>query len=191
MRTMTATTGLDTLIAEAADRPSPFRLTHTGLQVIREPTLKEWLDEAVWLQSVADGVQWWLADLLAYGKNKPGWEEKWTQALTATGLAEKTLSNYIFVGENVPPSRRREAKEGASFSHHAAVASLSPARQVEVLTAVVEDHLTVRETYQRVKEVKGVAPEFWLEVKCLNRDDQQILAQRLANEGRLVQVRRA
>jgi hypothetical protein len=170
-------------------RDGPFQLTRTTLIVRGNPTIDEWLEFGEWLRILHDGVQWWWGDWLSYGRSKPGWEERWTQALMASGVEESTLSNYAYVAENVHPSRRRDASEGVTYSHHAAVASLPPKEQSRILAKVADEQLTVRQTAAAVAEAKGKPVKLWLEVACVDEADRAALAQRMINEGRDVMHR--
>jgi len=63
---------------------------------------------------------WWIGDWLLFGEG--AYRERFAQAIEATGLAEQTLLNRLWVCRSVPPSRREPS---LSFSTHALVASMA------------------------------------------------------------------
>ena len=71
---------------------------------------------------------WWIGDWLLYGEGR--YEDRWPQALAATGLTEETLRMRMAVCEAVPPERRFA---GLGFSLHHAVHRLPPGEQLRWL----------------------------------------------------------
>jgi hypothetical protein len=69
-------------------------------------------------------VQWLLGDWIAYGNQKFG--ERYARASKITGYDTQTLMNMVYVASHFPTSRRRE---NLSWSHHEALAALSPDEQ--------------------------------------------------------------
>lgn len=125
-----------------------FVFTNSGLLVKDAPTLAEYTEAGEFIDWTLKGSPWWKADWLAYGETRTDWRERLAQAVSMTGLAEKTLLNMKAVAEQVPPSRRRE---DVSFGVHAIVAPLHPKEQVQFLEEAATERLTVNEVKARVR----------------------------------------
>lgn len=96
-------------------------------------------------------AKWWLADWLNFGEGAFG--HRFEQAIEATGLSEGYLRNIMWVGANVPPSRRRQH---LPFSIHETVAPLPPDLQRQWLKEAADaqrkgEPLTQRELRRRIK----------------------------------------
>lgn len=100
-------------------------ITATSLE-LTDPDMSYDAYEALgaYLGRMNRSCSWWVGDWLAFGEGV--FPEKYAQAAAATGLAEQTLLNRVYVCKNVPPSRRRAA---LSFSVHSEVASLDAREQ--------------------------------------------------------------
>lgn len=99
-----------------------YELTAMGVRVLRVPTVEEF-EDAIWLfKQVHTMSAFAIADLYNWGIADPG-ETDYAQALHDTGYSYGYLTNISWVARSIPLSRRRE---GLSFSHHQAVASLEP-----------------------------------------------------------------
>jgi N6-adenosine-specific RNA methylase IME4 len=125
-----------------------FRLTATGLEVTGRPTLAEYQAVGEFISKVQKGAGWWLADWLAYGETRDDWKEKLSQVVDAGLVRERTARNHKYIGENVPPSRRRE---DVDFSLHAEVASLSPKEQTEWLARAADHDWSVRDLRAEIR----------------------------------------
>lgn len=126
--------------------------SRTGLRI--EPGLKfeQWAGIGEVLKIVAGSIQFWIGDWIRYGEHEYG--DKYTQAVLETGLDDGTLRNCVFVAQNVHVSLRNDK---LSFSHHAAIASLSPAKQKEWLGRAEKEDLSSRELRKRVEVSKSFA----------------------------------
>lgn len=117
-------------------------------------TFERWERLGGFLLTLERNAQWWVADWLRFGERQYG--ERYSQAVqTATGYAASTLANFCYVARAIPPSRRRERLD---FSHHAAVASLPPDEQDELLDRAEREHLPVRALYDEVRTRRGEVP---------------------------------
>jgi hypothetical protein len=83
-----------------------------------------WLAAGVSLAEFGRVNNWWLGDWIRYGNAR--WGEKYTEAARVTGLDAKTLRNIAYVASRFDLSRRRD---NLSWTHHAELAALPPARQ--------------------------------------------------------------
>lgn len=127
-----------------------YTLHSTGITVAGTPTLEE--HQGVWdfAQRAQQASGFWLADLIKYAKTRPDWQQKKSQIMDATGLTEKTLRNIESVG-NIEPSRRRDDME---FSHHEAVASLTPNDQSAWLEKAHDHGWNVHELRTNMRAAK-------------------------------------
>lgn len=100
-------------------------ITATSLE-LTDPDMSYDTYEALgaYLGRMNRSCSWWVGDWLAFGEGV--FPDRYAQAAAATGLAEQTLLNRVYVCKNIPPSRRRAA---LSFSVHSEVASLSAREQ--------------------------------------------------------------
>lgn len=133
---------------------SGYRMTELGLEPKRPLHFEEWEMLGQYLGDVHRGLQWALGDWLAYGENNQDWADKYQQAIEVTGLEYQTLANYRWVASRFELARRRT---DLSWSHHAAVAGLEPARADAWLDQAVRNRWTVAELKAQVKEYERKA----------------------------------
>lgn len=105
-----------------------YTLTATGLTIKRgsRPTFGEHEGVGEFIQRAHQASGWWLADWLRYGESRPDWGDRLEQAMSHTGLSQKTCENVRAIGA-IDPSRRRENLE---FGLHDVVTKLSADEQV-------------------------------------------------------------
>jgi N6-adenosine-specific RNA methylase IME4 len=116
---------------------SSFVFEPTGVKIQGDPTFEEWLQQAQQYSRAAQGVNWWLGDLLAYGDNAYG--EKYEQSVPDLGLAYQTLANMVWVARSVTADRR---KGELSWQHHVSIAKLEPAQQERYLKKAIKEKLS-------------------------------------------------
>ena len=121
-----------------------FRATLCGLEVHGDPSLEECGEYLAGLQTVAESIHWIIGDLMRYMDWRFG--EEYVQVVNATGFAEQTLRNDVWVCSKVEPERRRA---DVSFAVHAEVASLPPTEQDRILSEAQENNLTRAEVRAR------------------------------------------
>src|SRR5580692_4224945 len=121
---------------------------------------REWLATGHQLGKVGRATGWWIGDWVRYGSRR--WGEKYREAARITGYDTATLRNLAWVASEFDLSRRRDK---LTWSHHAAVASLSVADQDLWLDAAVLEKMSVADLRgevraQRRREVhaEGVPP---------------------------------
>jgi N6-adenosine-specific RNA methylase IME4 len=127
--------------------------TETGLSLPAGLSYEEWAQVGHVLGRMGRAVQWWLGDWLLYGEHVYG--EKFAQAATETGFDEQTLMNAQRVARSLHNYRRRES---LSFSHHEAVAALSPAEGDAWLDEAEQDGCSVHELRRRIRLAKNAMP---------------------------------
>ena len=104
------------------------------------------------LLTMEEAIQFWLGDCMLYLSSVfPANYEQ----LFPDGYAAKSLANMRWVASKVPVSRRREE---LSWSHHEAVSGLGDETQAEVLETAVLNDMTVSETRNAFREMKGEVP---------------------------------
>lgn len=121
----------------------PTRLNFDELERAHggELTFDELADVLAALGTIERSRQWWVGDALVYAERRFG-EDTFSQLAEALELEPHTLTNYRYVSSSVEPSRRRD---DLSWSHHAEVARLTPARQKSALTKAADEGWTVRQ----------------------------------------------
>lgn len=110
----------------------------------------QWAAEGLVLVAMAQSALWWLGDWIMYGEHCYG--EKYAQAVEATGLANQTLRNAVWVASKIPP-RDRRAK--VPWSHHRAAASLKPNDRRALLKRAEDEHLSEYDVRMAAKELRG------------------------------------
>lgn len=125
--------------------------TTTQLIIPKGMPFERWEALGKDLRKAGKGIQFWIGDWIRYGEHEYG--QKYAQAIEATGKAEQTLQNYVFVAENVHSSRRREL-DVVDFSTHAEVASLPAKEQERILAAAEKEELTVKQVRREVSKAK-------------------------------------
>ena len=105
------------------------------------------------LQAMEMAVQFALGDWINYGERAYG--EKYAQALLETGRSSGTLRNYAWVAAHIHPSRRNDK---VTFTHHVAVASLTPEYQTKFLAIAAQTQMSSRELKHAVDTVLGITP---------------------------------
>lgn len=137
-----------------------FELTDTGLKIAGRPSLQQWAGIGEVLQFLHLAVPYAIGDWLAYGEGREEWRDKIDQAMTATGLSEKTLRNYATISRHVEAHERKIAP---SVAHAGEVAALPRAEQTKWLEqARTEgwtrgDLRTHIKTAKRLKVIEGQA----------------------------------
>ena len=121
-------------------------ITQVGLKVKRQPTWEEY-EEAVhtWI-TVHRLSAWVISDLYNFGEKK--WGERYAQAMDETGLSYGYLAIIRSVAKKIPRKRRNP---NLSFSHHTAVAKLSPEEQDVWLSRAEETGLSRDDLRQAIK----------------------------------------
>jgi hypothetical protein len=104
--------------------PPGCQITPTSLSFTTNISYGEYERLAKQLLSAEQSIQWWLGDLLNYGERAYG--ERYAQAADLSGRTVSTLSNWMWVAERFPASRRRD---GVRWTMHREVAKLDPDEQ--------------------------------------------------------------
>lgn len=156
----------------------------TALLVKGDLSFDEWSAIGAWLEAVESGVQWWVGDWLNYGEAR--FDEKYAQAVDATGWSLSTLEVYAWVCRKIAPAQRRA---DLSFSHHKEVADLKPEEQSEWLAKALEGEdgdawSTDRLRRELKARTDGAAKSLWVLVQATDDADADALIAKLTSEGR-------
>lgn len=122
----------------AKDTPPPSTISLVAWVPHRDLDLVEWSRAAQKLGALDRCSPWWIGDCIRYGNAKFG--EKYSRAAKLTGYDAQTLMNRVYVASHIEVSRRRE---NLSWSHHDAVASLTPDVQDRWLDLATEHKMSV------------------------------------------------
>lgn len=125
-------------------------VTATSLE-LTDPDMSYDTYEALgaYLGRINRSCSWWVGDWLAFGEGV--FPDRYAQAASATGLAEQTLLNRVYVCKNIPPSRRRAA---LSFSVHSEVASLPAKEQKQWLDRAERQGMSQKELRAAMKATR-------------------------------------
>jgi len=151
---------------------------------------------------VRQSCHWWIGDWLNYGEAAYG--EKYAQAIDETKYSYYTLAHDKTVAARVESCRRRQ---NLSWSHHAEVASLTPAKQDELLDLAEANSWSREDLRDAVRAAKsdGANPSIEQErivetdiddesmtvsstqwrimVECENEEKRDVLLERFRSEG--------
>ncbi len=116
-------------------------------------TLDEWLEIGRQLARGANGFAWWIADWAWHGRRRAEWGTTYAEMIDATGLDYDTVQRYAYVAGRVEGRRR----EQLSFAHHAEVAPLIPAEQVEWLDRAESEGWTRSELRDALRQARALS----------------------------------
>lgn len=109
------------------------------------PEMDNWLEYGLTLAVEQSPIQWRMGQWLVTGEKLYGNKAYW-QAELLTGYNRAALRKFVLVTEQV-----RLRNEELSWSHHLAVAHLSPEKQSEWLTRALVGNLSVRDLQASIK----------------------------------------
>lgn len=139
-----------------------FQFHGTGVTVQGRPTFEETQGAFDFVTRAVKCSGFWMVDLINYIDGREDFGDRRDALISVeTGLAEGTVKVYRSIGKRVPAVNR---VEGVAFGHHAAVASLEAAEQVEWLRKSQDGGWTQAElkaeirNSKRVKLVNGASP---------------------------------
>lgn len=115
---------------------------------VGKPTIKGTQEALIFAASSYDGAPYWVGDICAYASSREEWREKLSQVMSVTGLSLTTLHNLGYISRSVAAHIRQLSP---SPSHTAAVAPLTPAEQVEVLTQASDNGWSAHDTRKVVR----------------------------------------
>lgn len=122
------------------------QFSSTELFIDESTTYNEWENIGQFLKSLDKYVQFWIGDWVRFGERKYG--KTYEKALENTDLAYETLATNKYVAEKVESSLRNE---NLSFSHHKAVAPLTPTEQKQWLDKAEKENISVREFRKQIQ----------------------------------------
>jgi hypothetical protein len=138
-----------------------FAFDGTGVQVHGRPSFGETRGAFDFVTRAHRHSGFWLADMILYIESREDFGHRRDELISAeTGLAEESVNVYRSIGKSVPRSNR---VEGVGFGHHAVVAKLDDAEQVQWLQKSKAEGWTRQElqselrSAQRIKLINGRA----------------------------------
>lgn len=165
MKTRALVTTPQKVLPESFRLFGSFEFTGTGIAVHGRPTFEDTQGAFDFVTRAHKHSGFWLADMILYIESREEWGDKRDAMISADiGITEQSVRQYRYVGKHVPPANR---VEGVAFGHHAVVANLSAAEQVEWLEQSKAENWTRGEltkavrTSKRVKLIDGQAPGVW------------------------------
>lgn len=145
-----------------------FKLTKNGLEIVGEPSFRQWEKAGEFINRSHEAVQFWRGDWLNYGELN---FDQWSQHFDPDELSSETLRKEKWVAQRVSSVRRRT---NLSWSHHETVAELEPEEQIEMLDMAEKNNMnraTFRKAVQHYK-LKLDVPE--LSEEELKRTDEAV-----------------
>lgn len=124
-------------------------LTPTSWEAGCELAVTEWVEQGRYLGAIGRGSGWWIGDWIRYGSVRYG--DKYSAASQVTGYDAQSLMNMAYVAGRFDVSRRRD---GLSFSHHAALASLPTDEQELWLDRAEAGALSVRSLRSELRQAR-------------------------------------
>ena len=107
-------------------------------------TFERWGQDVATASAMEKALPWWLGDLLNLGEAK--WGERYTQAVSITGIASERLANYANIARKC--SFRNEK---LTWTHHKHVAPLEADEQRIWLELAEEEGWTSAELRDQIK----------------------------------------
>ncbi len=127
--------------------------TEVGLTITGDPTLEQIDEELAMWNVVSELSKWAIADLVKFAYEKYGEEEAYGMVSLATRYHKNYLYNIVMVSNKVAPAQRRSLNNtGMTFTHHQAVAPLSPELQDAWLDYATEKQQTRDELRDGIQE---------------------------------------
>ena len=125
------------------------RVTKNRLEIDGSLTFEEWKQSFLVLRQASISVQFWIGDLINYGKDKFG-RETIVAVLEEYDFKYKqgTKNDFSWVARQIEPSLR---KENLSFSHHKEVTGLSLNEKEYWLEKAEQERLSVRELRNEIR----------------------------------------
>lgn len=151
---MVSPTVVEGTVLEASSAPS-IGYKETALEIQGNLEFTTWARTGKTLQDLYDSLGWYLGDWFNYGLAQWG-EESCQAVVEATNLKPRTVQNYAWVCEQIPPERRRPE---LSIGHHYAVAKLTQT-QPELADQFLEDAIAGNWKRQELRLKVGLAMKF-------------------------------
>lgn len=131
-----------------------FAFDGTGVQVHGRPTFQETQGAFDFVTRAHKHSGFWLADMILYIESREDFGDRRDELISAeTGLGEQSVNVYRSIGKSVPPSNR---VQGVGFGHHAVVAKLDGAEQVEWLQRSKVEGWTRQELQSEIRAANRI-----------------------------------
>lgn len=134
---------------------SKIEIGDNYLEVTEQLTAEEFCDRFATLKMIAEGSQWWLGDLYAYGEDYIGEESSQAVEVSVLKWSDNSILRYQRVCRRIPKEHRRVE---LSFGHHMAIADAFGEGPLDLidqwLNRSVLDQLSIRRLKAAIKEAK-------------------------------------
>ena len=141
------------------------QFSKTALEIQPGLPFDQWDAIGARLLQIHKGVEWWIADFLAYGEREYGKDYKTASLLT--GYKVTTLRNLVCIAAKFEPSRRHDV---IPFSYYLDVAGLEPEKQDELLSAAARGELKRKELRAEARRLRS--PQIEREPQAVVSDDE-------------------
>lgn len=138
--------------------PSKGTLTKTGWELPATLTKDEWVNYGSRFAELGGAVQWGWGDWWNSGNFEHGERKRIVESDEWNGLAYQTLKDYGMVSEKFARANR---VDNVSYRHHRECSSLVLEEALKVLEWCDENQPTIKETIDKVKEVKAWLAQGW------------------------------
>jgi hypothetical protein len=146
----------------------PGSVTPVSLQLRPDVSFDEWMAAGEKIYRVRQACHWWIGDWLIHGEAAYG--EAYSQAIDDTKFAYYTLAHDKFVASRFEVCRRRQ---NLSWSHHEAVAGLSPAEQDKWLNRAEKHGWTRDELREEIRAIKVKGDVAGAEISPADENDSE------------------
>ena len=131
-----------------------FAFDGTGVEVHGRPGFCETRGAFDFVTRAHRHSGFWLADMILYIESREDFGDRRDELISAdTGLSEQSVNVYRSIGKSVPPSNR---VEGVGFGHHAVVAKLDSAEQIEWLQRSKAEGWTRQELQSEIRAASRI-----------------------------------
>ena len=130
-----------------------IHLTVEGVTIQGKPAFSDFESALACASYLEERSPFWKARLFAYARTRPDWEKLINQVIDAGRYTKRSVDEYVYVANNVPPEN---VVEGVSFSHHHVVSSLPSGDQRQWLETAKTEHLSTAELRRKIRKSKRV-----------------------------------
>lgn len=146
--------------------PSQGNLTKISWELPASMTEGDWKAAGQALSQVDGAMNWWLGDWWRFGEHKYGDRKALVDSEEWTGPKFQACADAAWVCAKFETSFRYEV---LSFTHHRAAASLPFDEAIRVLNWASENRASVKETHEKVKQVKSWLAQGWTQSQLERR----------------------
>lgn len=151
---------VDDRAAHADEIARGWRLTSTGLEILRALTADEWRRCGARLLALTNSTAWAVGDWLVYGEGRGDYGATYDQMAEITGKSFESLSQYARVARAYPRGQRNHE---VPWTHHRMALRLLPIDRQPALQLSAKNGWTVRELSGYIDTRQGMTLADWSE----------------------------